>query len=281
MMTNIEGTPVVEANGAIPKWKSQVDPQNAPLDDMTSLNFSVLSLWGSILGVQAALGYAVKEGLLKQFPIVETINAIPYPAAKIAAWATLAVIGVVVVLLAGLATFAAYLYFVAASRVPATGEPSKFLKFNNAELERKWAGKPIPVEVRPLACNHVPCACISGSFPSRSGSETHFICESITIYGAATLCCIDSAKETPFCRSSASRTSLVLSVCLCFSCISFMMAILPVSSILAWFRIPCSSPRFHAQRLLESHCCSLATPDVRRRCTRRTLRTSWSSAATF
>jgi len=63
-----------------------------------------------------------------------------------AAWAGLGLAGLVIVLFVGLATFAAYMYTLARLRVPATGEPSKFLTFNKPSLEKKWAGIPIPVE---------------------------------------------------------------------------------------------------------------------------------------
>jgi hypothetical protein len=146
MMTSIGNTPLVEADSARPKWASQVDPQRSRLDDLTSLNFSVLRLWGFIAVVEAAAGYAVNEYVIRKFGVCEVIKSLP-GYTSIAAWVGLSLVALVLVVILGLATFAAYMYTLARMRTPATGEPTKFLTFHKKSLEAKWAGKPIPVEV--------------------------------------------------------------------------------------------------------------------------------------
>lgn len=147
MLTNIGEAPLVEADASRPKWKSSVDPQLNRTDDLTSLYFSAGRLWAFILLIEVAVGYGVLTGY-KALNIAGIIAA-QQQALQIVAYVALAIGVVVTVLFVGLASFAAYMYTLARLRTPATGEPSKFLTFHKPGLEAKWAGKPMPVEVRP------------------------------------------------------------------------------------------------------------------------------------
>ena len=123
-------------------------------------NSCVFSRVASLVAVVlSGLGYATYEHLFKCECFTTWINGLA-PAWRITALAGVGLGLVVAALLATLATFAAYLYFLARAWSPKEGVPEKYLEFKSKLLGQKWRATPIPVEVRYSTL--IPCCFVFG-----------------------------------------------------------------------------------------------------------------------